>query len=279
MAIGLAITGGPAAAGEPDPSEPAARRVDVAIAIDVSQSTRAASGIDVDGDGVVGINPTLDARLDGQYPAGVVSTDPEDTVLAAELAAVRALLAAWTGLDAHLAIVSFSGAIDPITGRQLGTPDGNATLQAALSADREAAQAALDAIARKGPHGGTDFSAAIRTARHALCGSRARAGAERILLLLTDGLPSLPHGYATRTDRGDVSAALTAAREASACGVRIDVFAIGPLAIADPFAAQEVARVSGGRYHPIDQPVDLRAALERALDAPAPGSSDTRRPR
>jgi hypothetical protein len=255
------------------------RRVDIAVALDVSESTRAASGIDVNGNGLVGLNPTLDPRLDDRYPDGVVSTDPADTVLAAELAAVRALLTKLEGIDARLAIVAFSGAIDAETGLQLGSGDDNAELLAPLSSGREAAGRALDEIARRGSHGGTDFSAAIRTARHALCGSRVRPDAERVLLLLTDGLPSLPHGFATRTDRGDVSAALTAAREASACAVRIDVFAIGLLAIGDPYAAQEVARVSGGRYRPIYQAADLRAALERALDVSVLDHSDRRRRR
>ncbi len=241
-------------------------RADIAVAIDVSASTRAASGIDVDGDGVVGINPSLDPRLDGRYPEGTVSTDPADSILAAELAAVRALLATLDGDGMRVAIVSFSGAIDPETGKQAGAPADNAQLRAPLSGAREDAVSALDEIARRGPHGGTDVSAAIRTARHALCGADARPGASRVLLLLTDGLPSLPEGFATRTDLGDVSAAIEAAREASACGVRIDVFAIGVLATSDPFAAKEITRVSGGRYHPIDGAADLRAALERALD-------------
>ncbi len=241
-------------------------RADIAIAIDVSESTRAASGMDMDGDGVVGINPTLDPRLDGHYPVGMVSTDAEDSILAAELSAVRALLVSLDGSDTHVAIVSFSGAIDPETGTQAGSPSDNAEFRARLSDAPEGAAAALDEIARRGPHGGTDYSAAIRTARQALCGAEARPGALRVLLLLTDGVPSLPQGYATRTDFGDVSAAIEAARDASKCGVRIDVFAIGLLATGDPFAAKEITRVSGGRYHPVERAAELRAALERALD-------------
>jgi hypothetical protein len=267
FAFALAFAAAPGAEAQSPSSEGAqSLRWDIAVAIDVSESTRAASGIDVDGDGVVGINPTLDPRLDGQYPEGLVSTDPEDSILAAELAAVRALLATLDGGAARVAIVSFSGAIDPATGKQAGAPADNAQLRAPLSDTLEDAVAALDEIARLGSHGGTDFSAAIRTARHALCGADARPDASRVLLLLTDGLPSLPQGFATRTDRGDVSGAIEAAREASACGVRIDVFAIGILATSDPFAAKEITRVSGGRYHPIDGAADLRAALERAFD-------------
>jgi hypothetical protein len=268
VTLALAVASAPIAHAQPPaPDAVAAPHVDVAIAIDVSESTSAASGIDVDGDGVVGINPSHDPRLDGQYPEGMVSTDPDDSVLAAELAAVRALLATLRSVDARVAIVSFSGAVDPETGKQSGLPADNAQRLASLSATLDEAATALDEVAHRGPHGGTDFSAAIRAARHALCGPDARPQAERVLLLLTDGVPSLPHGFAMRTDRGDVSAAIEAAREASACGVRIDVFAIGPLAIGDPFAAKEVARVSQGRYQPIRQASGLRAALEGAFAA------------
>lgn len=41
---------------------------DVMLAIDVSQSTRIASGVDVDGDGVVGVNPQMELVAPGTYP-------------------------------------------------------------------------------------------------------------------------------------------------------------------------------------------------------------------
>lgn len=262
----------PSPAADPPPAAPALPRVDLAIAIDVSGSARAASGIDVDGDGVLGVNPRLDPRLDDQYPADVLSTDPDDSVLAAQLAAVRALLGQLRAseADVRVAIVAFSGNFDPATGLQAGPPEDNAQLLAPLGG-LDAADAALDEIARRGAAGGTDFSAAIRAARAALCDAPARPAAERRTLLLTDGVPSLPYGFVTRTDPSDVSAALSAAHEAKACGVRIDVFAIGLGATGDPFASQEIARITGGAYRPIRAAGALRAALEAALGpAPAP---------
>lgn len=264
-AAGLAALAIAVLAAPPSAQPAALPRMDVAIAIDVSGSARAASGIDVDGDGVVGINPRLDSRLDGQYPKDVQSTDPDDSVLAAELSAVRALLAKLEGTDVRIAVVAFSGHYDPVEGTQLGPAADNAELIAPLG-DVAAARAALDEIARRGPAGGTDFSAAIRAARAALCDSPARPGAERRTLLLTDGVPSLPYGPVTRTDPSDVSAAITAAHEAVACGVRIDVFAIGLGATGDPFASKEVSRITGGVYRPIRAAGTLRAALEAALE-------------
>jgi hypothetical protein len=263
-ALLLAAAALPAPAADPAPAASGAGRVDLAIVIDVSGSARAASGIDVDGDGAVGVNPQLDTRIAGKYPKDVVSTDPDDSVLAAELAAVRALLDRLAGADVRVAIVAFSGHTDPETRKQLGPADANARLVAPLG-DPAAAHAVLDDIARRGPAGGTDFSAALRAARAALCDAPARPGAERITLLLTDGVPSLPYGFATRTDPSDVSAAITAAHEARDCGVRVDVFAIGLGATGDPFASKEVARITGGTYRPIRAASALRGALEGAL--------------
>ena len=70
-----------------------AQRFDVMIVMDVSKSTQYPSGADVDGDGVVGENPQEGLYAPGEYPSDVVCTDPEDTILAAEVAAARALIA------------------------------------------------------------------------------------------------------------------------------------------------------------------------------------------
>ena len=53
---------------------------DVMVAIDVSASTRAASGVDVDGDGVVGVNPHRELLPPGSYPDHILSTDPDQLV-------------------------------------------------------------------------------------------------------------------------------------------------------------------------------------------------------
>ncbi|HEY8493369.1 MAG TPA: vWA domain-containing protein [Myxococcota bacterium] len=248
------------------PAPLATPRLDLAIAIDVSGSAAAASGLDVDGDGETGVNPRLDDRLRDQYPKGVLSTDPDDLVLAAELAAVRALLEGLEGADVRVAVVAYSGQVDPEQGVQLGPPEGNARLAAPLGPPADAL-AALDEIARRGPGGGTDFAAGIRAARAALCDGAARPGAERRLLFLTDGVPSLPYGHATRTDPSDVYLAITAAKEAAACGIRIDVFAIGLGALGDPFASKEVARVTGGTYRAIRTTGGLAPALREAVAA------------
>src|SRR5262249_53959659 len=54
---------------------------DIALVIDVSGSTKTASGSDVDHDGVLGINPQLDPNVAAAYPPGTLSTDPDDSIL------------------------------------------------------------------------------------------------------------------------------------------------------------------------------------------------------
>ena len=68
----------------PRANEPA--DFDVMIVLDISGSTKVASGVDVDGDGEIGINPEFELVPAGvTYPEGTVSTDPGDTILAAEV--------------------------------------------------------------------------------------------------------------------------------------------------------------------------------------------------
>ena len=80
------IRGTATAAGE-RPSE-----FDVMIVIDVSRSTEAASGVDVDADGEVGVDPHLELLPPGAYPDDVLSTDPDDTILHAAAQAARTLV-------------------------------------------------------------------------------------------------------------------------------------------------------------------------------------------
>ncbi|MBW2400529.1 MAG: hypothetical protein JRG80_14805, partial [Deltaproteobacteria bacterium] len=65
---------------------------DVVLIIDVSGSTKIASGVDVDGDGEVGFDPYLELVPPGTYPPDLRNTDPGDSILAAEISAARALL-------------------------------------------------------------------------------------------------------------------------------------------------------------------------------------------
>jgi hypothetical protein len=240
---------------------------DLMLVLDVSESTRSASGADVDEDGTLGEDPHLGLYAPGEYPDDVYSTDPEDTILHAE---VKAALTLLEGLDlrrVRVGLVTFSGAVDPQTGAQLRPDQRDATLQAPLTHDFAQVRAALRRVLAEGPHGATNFAAGIRLGTQelaALSGSASerRAGAKPVMLFLTDGIPSFPVGQATVEDPGDLEAAVAAARVAQAAGIRINTFAVGPNALSRPKAATEVARVTLGTYTPVLEPGAIVAALQ-----------------
>jgi len=244
-----------------------AQGYDVMIVMDVSKSTEAASGADVDEDGNLGEDPHLGLYAPGEYPDEVRSTDPEDTILHAEVRAANTLL---DGLDAkrvRVGLVTFSGEVDPATGRQKSPDQRDATLQVPLTQDYEQVRAALRRVLARGPNGATNFAAGLRLATQELAGlsgasSQPRPFASPVVLFLTDGRPSFPAGQASVEDPGDLEAAVAAARVAQSAGIRINTYAVGNDALAQPKAATEVARVTLGTYTPVLEPGAIAAALQ-----------------
>jgi hypothetical protein len=244
-----------------------ARGFDVMIVLDVSKSTQSASGADVDEDGNVGEDPHLGLFAPGEYPDDVFSTDPEDTILHAEVKAARILVDGLDPARVRVGLVTFSGEVDAQTGMQRRPDQKDATLQVPLSQDFAQVRAALARVLAVGSNGATNFAAAIRLATQELAGlsgatSASRAGAKPVILFLTDGVPSFPAGQATVSDPGDLEAAVAAARVAQAAGIRINTYAVGPDALAKPKAATEVARVTLGTYTPVTEPGAIVAALQ-----------------
>jgi hypothetical protein len=240
---------------------------DVMIAIDVSQSTKAASGADVDGDGEFGENPHEALYLPGEYADDVWSTDPDDTILAAEVKAARALLESVNPRRVRVGLVAFSGQVNLDTGRQLRRNQRDSTLEVPLTRDFDRMRRALDDVAARPPRGATNFAAGIRLATQELAGlsgaaSSPRPDAKKVILFLTDGFPTFPSGQATVSDPGDLEAAVNAARVAHAAGIRINTYALGTQALTRPIAATEIARVTVGTFTPVLEPGAIVAALQ-----------------
>lgn len=240
---------------------------DLMVVIDVSWSTRAASGIDVNENGVIGEDPYLGLFAPGEYPEDVRSTDPGDTILHAEVKAARILIDSLDPRRHRVGIVTFSGKVDPATNMQASSDQKDAWLELPLTHDFAGAHQALDRILEKGPHGATNFAAGIRLATVELAGfsdavSTPRPGAQRVMLFLTDGIPSFPVGRADTMDPGDIEAAVNAARVAHSAAIRINTYALGPDALTRPVAATEVARVTLGTFTPLVEPGAIVAALQ-----------------
>lgn len=240
---------------------------DVMVVIDVSKSTERASGVDVDGDGRLGFDPRFELLEPGSFPEGTFNTDPGDSVFEAELAAARSLIQSLAAGRVRIGILAFSGDSDPETGRRLRADQQDAELIQPLVADAGSAIASLQRIRARGPHGATNFAAGIRLAVTELAGiagaaSSPRPGARKIVLFLTDGVPSFPIGLGSVTDPGDVEAALTAARLAHTAGIRINSYAIGPDALTQPIAATEIAKLTQGTFTGVRNPGDIIAVLQ-----------------
>lgn len=240
---------------------------DVMLVIDVSYSTRCASGVDVDGDGAVGVNPSQELMPPGTYPEDVCSTDPDDSILAASVAAARSLVDSLDTRRVRLGIISFSGEVNPVTGERARIDQQDAWLELPLSGDFSRARAALAGIYARGPRGATNYSAGMRLAITELAGltgaqSQPRPGAKQIILFLTDGVPTFPIGKAAITDPGDVEMALGAARLAHQAGITVNTYAIGPGALTSQVAVTEMARLTLGTFTPVRNPGDIIAILQ-----------------
>jgi Mg-chelatase subunit ChlD len=239
---------------------------DVMIVVDVSGSTKVASGADVDGDGNLGFNPQLELVEPGRYPADMQSTDPDDTILAAEVRAAQALLENLDPQRVRVGVISFSGEMNPQTGERMRYDQQDAWLEVPLTKNRQRVSAAVQAILARGPHGGTNFAAGVRLAVRELAGlsgavSTPRQGTKKVVLFLTDGLPTFPIGTGSVPDPGDTEAALSAARLAHKAGITVNTYALGPNALTNPMAATEMARITLGNFLPVRNPGDIISFL------------------
>ena len=240
---------------------------DVMVVIDVSGSTDEPSGVDVDGNGVVGVDPHLELFPPGSYPDDLRNTDPGDSILNAEAAAARAMLKGLDPKRIRVGLVTFAGDVNPVTGERRSLDQQDAWVEVPLTTNYDEVRSAIDAIVARGAHGATNFAAGIRTAVTELTGlpgahSRARPHAKLVMLFLTDGVPSFPIGRGDVTDPGDIEAAISAANLAHEAGIVINTYALGPEALAGPKAVTEMARVTLGTYTPVQNPGNIIALLQ-----------------
>ncbi|MBI4329965.1 MAG: VWA domain-containing protein, partial [Chloroflexi bacterium] len=204
------------------------------------------------------------------------------SVLAAELVGARTLLKLLDSANTRVNVISFGrdrffhwgcGHLH----RRRGQPHWDyldprmpdARVEQPLTSDYWKVREALARIRARGPRGGTNIAAAIREATAELIGARAdglaRPEAKKVMLLLTDGFPSSPAGSPDVADPEDIILALRAAYLARKAGIKIHPYALGPGAVAIPFALIEIARITGGRFHTISDPSQVVYRLQEGL--------------
>jgi Mg-chelatase subunit ChlD len=200
---------------------------DVVFAIDTSGSTADASGL--------GKRSGWFSRLPG---AGVAHSD---SILGAEVAAIESLLDGFDPRTTRVGLVSFAGSEYPNA--------DHAWVEAPLTSNYAELRKALEDRLLVDPEGGTNLRAGLLRGGIELLGtrsaeSRPRARASRHLVVLSDGIPTLP-------EPDPVRGAIRAARSLAKRGVRVHVFVIGREAQGDGRAIAPVARVTHGEYHAV----------------------------
>ncbi len=229
---------------------------DIIFVVDTSDSTAEPSGADVDGNGVIGEKRGAKylSILGSILP--LPNSDKGDSVLAAEVMGCRVLLSQLDPRTTRVGLVAFAGDSDALT------PD--AYTEVPLTTDFKKVERGLDAIYRRGPKGMTNMVTAVNLATIELLGtqsaySQKRDGAKRVIMFLTDGQPTLP---LENSQLQNAKMAIQQAVRAAKFDIRIDTFAIGEDALAEPVVVVEMARVSNGVFTPVRNPKDLRAVFE-----------------
>lgn len=214
-------------------------RLDVVFVLDASGVTGASSGVDIDGDGRISGSP-------GRFGP--------DSILAAEIQAVEALLDELDDRTTRVGVVAYAGGA-------AGSAD-DAWVQVPLTSDYADARSRMRKMLEyHTPQGSSDMPAGVRLARIELIEGRERNAprAHRRIVLLSEGYPETPRESQLRTEQRIVAMA----RRCRSQGIRIHSYAIGPLALERPRAAIEIARHSRGAYVPVDDHEELRNVLPR----------------
>ena len=224
---------------------------DVVFVMDVSGSTNEPSGADVNGNGVIGAPPA--SAADGLFALG--SADPGDSILAAEIAAVRRLLSRLDRRYTRVALATFSGQM-----LDYGVLAENpAVSEIALTTDYDDLQRALDRVFARGASGGTFMAAGVDQATNELLGqhgafSRSEPDSQKVIVFLTDGIPTLPF---EGDDPRNTLTVMRAAERARNANARIFSFGVGEEALKGPLALLELARITDGAFTPVRDPALL----------------------
>ncbi len=192
------------------------------------------------------------------------STWHDDTsVLEGETRAAKQLLRTLGDASLRAGIAGFSGdRIDPFTEDLLAPPDPSWT-EVGLTDDHACVADHLDWIATRDPRGTTHTASGIDQATRELAGlsesvSHRDRTRRRVIVLITDGIPTLPPGPGfPRENFRSVQRALARAFRAD---VRVFAIAIGEEAAELGFLEEEFA-LTGGGLHVVVTTDELDAAV------------------
>ena len=224
---------------------------ELAIVLDLSESTLIPSGVDVDGDGPEGrtgealltlleTEPSVDRILVQHAREG----DFDDSVLLAVLTAAKLLIDRIDLAKNRVGIVAFSS---------------HAGIVAPVGSDRAALVEALRAL-RVGASRylrSTDYGGALRMARGAL---GRREDRPKTIVLLSDLRPPAPLPAEVMLGQAGLEVLRLAAE-----GTRLQALALGPLGADAQAVWHQLAECAGGGVEALERPGDVVFAL-RSLD-------------
>jgi Flp pilus assembly protein TadG len=146
--------------------------------------------------------------------------------------------------DEHVALATYSSGSDNLPKGMCGASKDPASLDCSLSADLTRIEKAMDRLKTTVWNGNTYIEAGIEEGLGGLTDSKlARASAERILIVLTDG-------------RENVGTAANAAKDCAAAGVLVHTITFSE--VANQATMKEVARIGGGKHYHADDAADLK---------------------
>jgi len=187
---------------------------DIVFVIDTSASTKRLTGFDLNGDGRV------------------------DSVFEAEVESCRRLVRMLTNCPYfRMGLVKFARyntSNAPVGSISDGPPiPAQTRVVQPITNNTALIEAALDVVAAEGAKGGTHTAAGIDLAIEALTNAPpvnlgTNVTPTRHIVLLTDGIPTLPVESGWTQERGDRLATLEAAERAAAAGIRIHPVVIDP---------------------------------------------------
>lgn len=236
---------------------------DLYFVLDSSGSTAACSGFDVDQDGTTGM----------PSPFGFGCSDGDDTVLAAEVRAVRGFVATLNPATTRVAIIQFSDPTGAISGseRQL--------IVQSLTSDFTLVDAALDEILFYGSEGATDYGGGLQLVRSELLANGDPANRRQRAYFLSDGIPTYPQFPYSSEDPPDAQTAIDQADVLAGVPLRVDTFGVGfiptltqdpgfprrcidPATMLETSTLQCIALRTGGEFFASNDPEDI---VERLL--------------
>jgi len=238
---------------DPAPPEDLAP-LDVAIAIDTSISTMDASGFDTDSDGILG-----ELGANNFWPR---STDPGDSLLAAQISGAKDLVSHYADGGIGFSIVAYSG-VSPKNPKRRAV---DFFVVSPLSHDATALRGALDGLLAYGSKGGLVFSAGMLGALGTLDTEVAPGKPPRKLVLFMSS-QAYPSVLSRKGSRAHADPRMQeAARDATDASVRFYTFGLGEAASTnEPHTLSQIAGATGGKYQSVPNTSNLACRLAAAL--------------